>query len=103
LDREECQTGSSSADVQRSLRQIEFSQILLDLLNVPEILDEDDTLTAKLISSLGFVSGTGDIPNEEVEVAVRESLTRYGSLDAAEINRSAAEPANPTECDEMPH
>jgi serine/threonine protein kinase len=102
LNRGERQTGSSSADVQRSLREIASSQTLVELLNEPEIYDEDDTLTEKLIRSLGFISGIGDTRNEKVEQAVRESLTRNGYLNAVEINRPAAEPANPEERDEIP-
>jgi serine/threonine protein kinase len=101
LNQGERQTGSSSADVQRSLREIASLQTLVELLNEPEIYDEDDTLTEKLIRSLGFISGMGDTRNEKVEQAVRESLTRNGYLNAVEINRPAAEPANPEERDEM--
>jgi serine/threonine protein kinase len=102
LNRGEKETGSSSADVHRSLRQIALSQTLIESLNDTTIFDEPDTLTAKLIKSLEFVSGMGETQNKEVERAVRESLTRHGCLNAAEINQSAAEPVNPQKHDEIP-
>jgi hypothetical protein len=101
LNQRERQMGSSSAAMQRSLRQISLSGTLVERLNDPEIFREEDTLTAKLIRSLGFITGTGDTRNEEVEGAVRESLRRHRCLTVAEIIRSVAEPVNPPEQEEM--
>jgi serine/threonine protein kinase len=97
VDRVKRKEGQIERDFDAGCRQL-LSRVKL-AGSLTQILNDDADVTAKIVHGLGYLSGHGQTPDEDVIAAAGASLAEGQYLDGVRINQQAAEPVNELEQD----